>query len=244
VRPPHGILNRRQVHRSATRHSRSTSRYGTTNANACWGMEPMELGREPGVSPEGTRGQPGFAVIFGNRRGRVGPGGRPPRPPTGPDVPFEEASGSSHCGIAVPHATGAFRRHTLVRFGVLGVGPTPRPQRGAPFAPRGPVGPVPPLRRYYGVLRLLAVHLAALRFLRMAIAIVSSPFRPHRLGTGAVDQPGVGKPGLQPAVSMETAGSPRFPSNPYDHSPCSPTPARPGTLVGPSVANAWHGPRI
>jgi hypothetical protein len=59
----------------------------------------------------------------------------------------------------------------------------------------------------------------------------------------AADQPGVGKPVLQPAVTMETARSPKFPGNPFDHSPCSPTPARPGTLVGPSVANAWHGPR-
>jgi hypothetical protein len=92
---------------------------------------------------------------------------------------------------------------TLMRHGVLGVGPTSGPQRGTPFAPRGPVGPVPPLRRYYGALRLLAVHLAALRFLRLAIITVSSPIRPHRLGTGAVDQPGVGKPGSMPAVNDE-----------------------------------------
>ena len=32
----------------------------------------------------------------------------------------------------------------------------------------------------------------------------------------AVDQPGVGKPGLQPAVTMETAGSPKFSENPSD----------------------------
>jgi hypothetical protein len=85
--------------------------------------------------------------------------------------------------------------NTLMRHGVLGVVPASGPQRGTPFAPRGPVGPVPPLRRYYGALRLLAVHLAALRFLRLASTTVSSPIRPHRLGTGAVDQPGVGKPG-------------------------------------------------
>ena len=53
------------------------------------------------------------------------------------------APGSSRCGIAVPHTTGSFRGDTLVRHGVLGVVPTPRPQRGTPFAPRGPGGPFP-----------------------------------------------------------------------------------------------------
>ena len=54
--------------------------------------------------------------------------------------------------------------------------------------------------------------------------IGSSSIRPHRLGTGAVDQPGVGKPELQPAVTMEMARSPKFPGNPCDHSPCSSDP--------------------
>ena len=40
----------------------------------------------------------------------------------------------------------------------------------------------------------------------------------------AADQPGVGKPGLRPAVTMETARSPKFPGNPRDHSPCSSDP--------------------
>ena len=53
------------------------------------------------------------------------------------------ASGSSRCGIAVPHTTGSFRGDTLVRHDVLGVVPTPRPQRGTPFAPRGPEGRSP-----------------------------------------------------------------------------------------------------
>jgi hypothetical protein len=40
----------------------------------------------------------------------------------------------------------------------------------------------------------------------------------------AVDQPGVGKPVLPPAVTMEAAGSPKFPWNSRDHSPCSSDP--------------------
>jgi len=62
---------------------------------------------------------------------------------------------------------------------------------------------------------------------------VSSVVRPRRPRTWAADQPGVGKPGLQPAVTIETARSPKFPWNPFDHSPCSPTPARPGSSSGP-----------
>src|SRR5208337_229611 len=46
----------------------------------------------------------------------------------------------------------------------------------------------------------------------------------------AVDQPGVGKPGLQPAVTTEMAGSLRFPSDPRVPAPCSWTP------VGPKYA--------
>jgi hypothetical protein len=37
--------------------------------------------------------------------------------------------------------------------------------------------------------------------------------------TRSRDQPGVGRPVLQPAISMEKAGSPKFPGNPCDHSP-------------------------
>ena len=41
---------------------------------------------------------------------------------------------------------------------------------------------VPPLQRYYGALRLLAVHLAALRFLRLAIPSFRPSFVPVGLG--------------------------------------------------------------
>ena len=92
----------------------------------------------------------------------------------------------------------------------------------SPSLPRVP-RVVPLAQRYYETLRLLAAHLAALRFLRLAIpSFVPCSSPPAR--DRAVDQPGVGKPVLQPAVTMETAGSPKFPGNPIDHSPCSPTP--------------------
>ncbi len=140
-------------------------------------------------------------------QGRVDLGGRPPRPPTEPDVPVKGIRLVTlwRCPSHDPLPYG----DTPVRHGVLGVVPASGPQRGAPFAPRGPVGPVPPLQRYYGVLRLLAVHLAALRFLRLAITIVSSPIRPHRLGTRAVDQPGVGKPGSRRQSRWRRQGLPR-----------------------------------
>ena len=67
--------------------------------------------------------------------------------------------------------------------------------------------------------------------------IVSSPVRTHQLGTGAGDQPGVGKPGLRPAVTTETAGSLRFPSDPRVPAPCSWTP------VGPKYAVRGQGNR-
>jgi len=58
-----------------------------------------------------------------------------------------------------------------------------------PLRSTGPCGPVPPLRRYYGTLRLPAVPLAALRCLRLAIPPLRSicSHRPERTagGTGS-----------------------------------------------------------
>ncbi len=73
---------------------------------------------------------------------RVDLGGRPPRPPTDPDVPVEEASGSSRRG-AVPRTVRWFHGNTWARLGVLGVLATLCPRRGAPFAPRVREGPFP-----------------------------------------------------------------------------------------------------
>ena len=133
------------------------------------------------------------------------------------------ASGSSRRGIAVPHTIRWFRGDTLMRHGVLGVVPTPRPQRGTPFAPGVREGRSPASTLLWGTATPCRPFRRA-SFPSLGDTIGSSPVRPHQLGTRAVDQPGVGKPGLQPAVTMETARSPKFPRNPYDHSPCSPTP--------------------
>ena len=62
----------------------------------------------------------------------------------------------------------------------------------------------------------------------------------------AVDQPGVGKPGLQPAVTTEMAGSLRFPSDPRVPAPCSWTPvglrcAKPLRRLGAAPACVNNG---
>ena len=54
--------------------------------------------------------------------------------------------------------------------------------------------------------------------------VVSSLVRPRRPRTWAADQPGVGKPGLQPAFTMEAARSPKFPGNPMIIRHVPPTP--------------------
>ena len=85
-------------------------------------------------------------------------------------------------------------------------------RRPLPFT--GSLGSVPPLRRYYGALRLPAARFATLRFLRWAIPSLRPLFVPPGPGRGAVDQSGVGRRYLQPPCSMETTGSPKFPEEP------------------------------
>ena len=105
-----------------------------------------------------------------------------PGAPTDPDVPVEEASGSSRCGIAVPHTTGLFRGDTPVRHDVLGVVPAPRPQRGTHFAPRGPGGPFPRFNTNIG--RCDSLPSISPRFVSFAWRYPrSSPVRPHQFGT-------------------------------------------------------------
>ena len=114
-----------------------------------------------------------------------------------------------------------------------------------PLHSAGSFGRVPPPQRYYGTLRLPATRLAALRCLRLAIP----PFVPGSSPPArdiAVDQPGVFKPGLQPAVTTEMAGSLRFPSDPLVPTPCSRTPvgpmhARPLRRLGAAPACVNNG---
>src|SRR5205823_6485410 len=47
-----------------------------------------------------------------------------------------------------------------------------------------------------------------------------------------------------PAGFKERPGSPQFPGNPRDHSPCSPTPARPNPRDGTNCQRIRHGPRV
>ena len=46
-----------------------------------------------------------------------------------------------------------------------------------------------------------------------------------------------------PVDFRELSGSPKFPGNPRDHSPCSSTPAGPGTRYGTRGQRTRHGPR-
>ena len=142
--------------------------------------------------------------------GAGSPQGLLPGAPTDPGVRVKRTRFVTLWKIAVPHTTGSFRGDTLARHGILGVVPTPRPQRGTPFAPRGPEGPFPRFSTTMGrcdSLPPISPHFVSFvwRYRR------SSPVRPHRLGTGAVDQPGVGKPGSSRQSTMETARSPKFP---------------------------------
>jgi len=102
-----------------------------------------------------------------------------------------KASGSSRCGSAVPRTTGPFRGDTRMRHDVLGVVPTPRPQRGAPFAPPGPEGRSPASRLLWGA---------------------ATPCHPSRRASCA-------SLGDTTVLTMERARSPKFPWNPFDHAP-------------------------
>src|SRR5271157_3907857 len=134
------------------------------------------------------------------------------------------APGSSRCGIAVPHTTGWFRGGTLVRHGVLGVVPTPRPQRGTPFAPRGPGGPFPRFNTTMG--HCDSLPSISPRFVSFAWRYhwcdrVSSPLAP-------VAEPWINLE-LVAGISSRLAqwkrqGLPSSRRNPCDHSPYSSDP--------------------
>ena len=93
--------------------------------------------------------------------------------------------------IAVPHTTRSFRGDTPVRHGVLGVVPTPRPQRGIPFAPRGPDGPFPRFTATMGRCDFLTAF--SPRFVSFAWRYLgASAFRPRSAADAwPTDRPGV-----------------------------------------------------
>src|SRR5271157_4399622 len=93
---------------------------------------------------------------------------------------------------------------TLVRHGVLGVVPTPRPQRGTPFAPRGPGGPFPRLNTTMGhcdSLPPISPRFVSFAWRYHRCVPCSSPSAQDLAG----DHPGVFNPVLLPAGAMETA---------------------------------------
>ena len=86
---------------------------------------------------------------------------------------------------------------------------------------------VPPLHRYYQALRLPAGHLAALRFLRLAILRDHAFFAPGVAACGD-DGPGVGHSVSPPEFSsVETTGSPKFLGSPHSRLPMFSDPGRP-----------------
>ena len=121
--------------------------------------------------------------------GRAGsPQGLLPGAPTDPGVHVKCTRFVTSWSIAVPHMTRSFRGDTLTRHGVLGVVPTPRPQRGAPFAPRGPEGPFPRFNATMGrcdFLRAFSPRFVsfARRYLRSAC--ISSPHGRRRVAGGS-----------------------------------------------------------
>ena len=87
-----------------------------------------------------------------------------------------------------------------------------------PLLSTGSLGMVPPLQRYYGTLRLPAVRLDPFDFFTSRYHRFRPWFAPLGRGrpTGGL---GVVGSGLPSGISMETARSPKFPWNPFDHSP-------------------------
>ncbi len=190
--------------------ARESARGGEIGSNKS--PRPAKRSREPQV--ERLLAPFDFGTVsaaFGRFR-RVGLGGFPPRPPADPDVRVEDASGSSRCGFAVP--------------------PTIRPPRGDTLG-----GSMP------SAWFRLPVHNAAppslhgvLRSSSPASSLLwdaPTPCRPSRrtslpsfgdttlvpdllppTGARGRGHGEIGIPVPEPEMSVETAGSLRFPSDP------------------------------
>jgi hypothetical protein len=146
-----------------------------------------------------------------------------PSAPTDPDVRVKGASGSSRRGFAAPLTTqrpgGDTRRgsmpsawfrppvHNAVPPSLHGVREGPFPRFGTTM-------------RHFDSLASFSPRFVSFAGRYHRCVPCSSPSAQDLAG----DQPGVGQPVLQPAVTLETPGSPKFPGNPRDHSPCSSDP--------------------
>ena len=95
---------------------------------------------------------------------------------------------------------------------------------------------------HYDFLGAFSPHFVA--FMRRYLG--TSEFRPRSASdAGPADHPGVCGTGCSRPVSFEEpSGSPKFPGNPLDHSPCSPTPAGSSTRCGTRGQRTRHGPRL
>ena len=108
---------------------------------------------------------------------------------------------------------------------VPGMFPSDGSWDGTPFPPRGPSGRFP---RFDGTMRRsdslppFSPHFVSFAWRYHRCVRRSSPSAPDA-GPWIILE--LVSRYLRPAVRVETAGSPKFPGNPCDHSPCSPTPA-------------------
>ena len=156
---------------------------------------------------------------------RVGLGGCPPRPPTDPDSRVEDASGSSRRRFAVPHTIPPPYGDTLG-------GPMPSAWFRLPVHNAAPPslqwvreGPFPSFDATMGrsdSLPFLSPPFVAFGRRYHPCAVFAPSGRARDRGLRGVDVP-VPEPGM----SVETAGSLRFPSDPRVPAPCSWTPVGP-----------------
>src|SRR5271166_581965 len=102
---------------------------------------------------------------------------------------------------------------------------------------------VPPLHRYYGTLRLPAVHLDPLVASRADTTVFARGLLPSVVGVppGAWE---LSVPVSPSGLTMETSGSLRFLGNSGGHCPCSSTPAGSGRLSGPRVSCLTRPPPV
>ena len=112
-----------------------------------------------------------------------------------------------------------------------------------PLLSTGSLGMVPPLQRYYGTLRLPAVHLDPFEFFTSRYHRVARGLLPSVVGVppGARE---LSVPVSPSGLTMETSGSLRFLGNPGGHCPCSSTPAGSARLSGPRVSCLTRPPPV